>query len=86
MGDYNIAKLPPREFEHMVQALAFKCISPGVTPYGDGPDGGREATYRGPMNYRRATTANWDGYLVIQAKSKQYPPDDIDKARKWVRD
>lgn len=61
-------------------------MSLGVTPYGDGPDGGREAMCRSAINYHRAITANGNGYLVIQAKSKQYLPDDTDEAREWVRD
>jgi len=43
MGDYNLSGLNPRDFEHMTQALAMTTIAPGVTPFGDGPDGGREA-------------------------------------------
>ena len=67
MGDYNLTGLNPRDFEHLVQSLAKKVIAAGVTPFGDGPDGGREATFNGPMTYPSAT-AQWDGYLVIQCK------------------
>ena len=45
MGDYNLSGLNPREFEHLVQALALAVIAPGVMPFGDGPDGGRSALY-----------------------------------------
>ncbi len=44
MSDYNLPGLNPRDFEHLIQALAIKVIAPGVMPFGDGPDGGREAT------------------------------------------
>jgi hypothetical protein len=54
MGDYNLNGLNPREFEHLVQALALAVIAPGVMPFGDGPDGGREATFRGRMAYPSA--------------------------------
>jgi hypothetical protein len=72
MADYNLSGLHPREFEHLVQALAMKVIALGVRPFGDGKDGGREATFDGPMSYP-ADRAPWDGYLVIQAKFLQRP-------------
>ncbi len=72
MGDYNLAGLNPREFEHLVQALAAKIVAPGVRIFGDGRDGGREATYEGPMAYPSAASP-WDGYLVVQAKFLQRP-------------
>src|SRR5947209_2887643 len=72
MGDYNLSGLNPREFEHMVQALAQSVIAFGVRIFGDGPDGGREATFYRVMNY--PSQANpWNGYLVIQAKFLQRP-------------
>ena len=40
--------------------------------FGDGPDGAREATYRGRLKYP-SETEPWDGYLVVQAKFKQKP-------------
>src|SRR6185369_3361171 len=74
MPDYNLNGLDPRSFEHIVQAIAKMEI-------GDGPDGGREATFNGKMNYPSAT-APWDGYLVIQSKFKLHtsenPKDDGD--------
>ena len=72
MPDYHLNGLDPRSFEHIVQAIAKKEIGNGVTPFGDGPDGGREATFNGKMNYP-STAAPWDGYLVIQSKFKLHP-------------
>jgi hypothetical protein len=69
MSDYDFSRLNPRDFEHLVQALVLAAISPGVTPFGDGPDGGREATYRGKTHYSSSGDL-WDGYVVIQAKFK----------------
>jgi len=81
MPDYHLNGLDPRAFEQIVQAIAKKEIANGVTPFGDGPDGGREATFSGKMNYPSAT-APWDGYLVIQSKFKLHsagnPKDDGD--------
>lgn len=67
MPDIDFRGLTSRSFEQLVQALAVKFIATGVDIFGDGPDGGREATYRGAMNFP-GEPANWDGYLVIQAK------------------
>ena len=72
MADYDLTRLGDRDFEHVVQALAKAVIAAGVTPFGDGPDGAREATYDGSMLYPSDGDA-WDGYLVIQSKFKQRP-------------
>lgn len=66
MTYYNLNGLNPKDFEHLTQALAKSVINSAVTPFGDGPDGGREATYDGQMSYR--APAAWNGYLVIQCK------------------
>ncbi len=70
MPDYDLNQLSWRSFEQLVQALALKVISPAVTIFGDGPDGGREATFEGSTNYPSLSEA-WKGYGVIQAKFLQ---------------
>ncbi len=41
---------------------------------GDGPDGGREATYSGRVRWAPDDhTADWSGYVVIQAKFRSRP-------------
>ena len=85
MGDYNLNGLNPREFEHLVQAPALAVIAPGVTPFGDGPDGGREAIFRGRMAYPSVADP-WEGYLVIQAKFRQRPAGDPHKDDAWLLD
>jgi hypothetical protein len=72
MADYRLDGLNPRDFEHLVQALAKKEIAAGVTPFGDGPDGGREAAFEGPMSYP-TKPAPWNGYLVVQCKFNLRP-------------
>jgi hypothetical protein len=72
MPDYNLSNLSPRSFEQLIQSLALKILLPGVVIFGDGPDGAREATYRGRLQYP-SETEPWDGYLVVQAKFKQKP-------------
>jgi hypothetical protein len=83
MPDYHLNGLDPRSFEHIVQAIAKKEIGNGVTPFGDGPDGGREATFNGKMNYPSAA-APWDGYLVIQSKFKLHPTENPKDDGDWL--
>lgn len=76
MSDYNLSGLSTRSFEKLVQAIALKIIGPNVVIWGDGPDGGREATFDGPISYPSAQF-NWNGYGVIQAKFRQRAKDKI---------
>ncbi|UYV55658.1 NACHT domain-containing protein [Priestia megaterium] len=70
MGDYNLNRLNTRDFEHLVQALSRKIMGDAVITFGDGTDGGREATYHGRCNFPNEAE-QWQGYWVIQAKFKQ---------------
>ncbi|MER7446253.1 hypothetical protein [Microbacterium sp. NPDC097977] len=72
MTDYDFERLGSREFEHMSQALAAKLLGPLITTFGDGPDGGREATWDGAVTPLSADS-NWDGYGVLQAKFMSRP-------------
>ena len=83
MADYNLDGLSPRDFQHLVQALARKHVGPGVTAFGDGSDGNRDLTYRGKMNYPSHAEA-WDGYLVVGCKFNQRPTGDTKKNGDWV--
>ncbi len=72
--DYDLRRLGTREFEHLTQALALKVFGPAVKVFGDGPDGGREATFHGRVNYPDpAETGPWQGYGVLQAKFRARP-------------
>lgn len=83
MSDYKLDKLNTREFEHLTQALCKKFIAIGVTPFGDGPDGGREATFDGSMDYP-SQGSKWDGYLVVQCKFRQRSSVDADSDADWA--
>jgi hypothetical protein len=72
MGDYDLSRLETRSFEQLIQALAVKLLGPKTLVFGDGPDGGREATYEGRMALP-AEGETWNGYLVLQAKFRQRP-------------
>ena len=82
MGDYQLSGLSTRSFEQLIQALAAKVIGPGTVIFGDGPDGGREATFEGMTGYPTKENG-WKGYIVVQAKFKQRPQDS-QKDGKWA--
>lgn len=69
MPDYDFSHLETRSFQHLVQSLALRVIGPSVIVYGDGPDGGRDATVQGTASIPEA--GEWAGYTVIQVKFRQ---------------
>jgi len=64
---YDLNPLEGWGFERLIQALLKKIIGQGVTTFGVGPDGGREATYFGSANYPSETN-RWTGSWIFQAK------------------
>lgn len=46
MTDYALTNPGPHRFEELSQALALKEFGPSVEIFGDGPDGGREASFQ----------------------------------------
>ena len=80
---YDLNKLGPIEFEHMIQSLCKKIIGEGVKIYGAGPDGQREATFTGIAPYP-SSAEMWDGYWVMQAKYKDFATKKGDF--EWIRD
>ncbi|MGW3312196.1 NACHT domain-containing protein [Streptomyces sp. NPDC001073] len=72
--DYDLTRLGSREFEHLSQALAINILGPAVQIFGDGPDGGREAAFRGELQYPLPDPGGlWNGHGVLQAKFLQRP-------------
>jgi ATPase family associated with various cellular activities (AAA) len=69
--DFDLSRLGTRQFEHMIQSLAIAELGTGVSVFGDGRDGGREATFNGTVPIE-THGAQWSGYGVIQAKFKQH--------------
>jgi hypothetical protein len=51
--------------------------------FGDGPDGGREASFDGPLNYSTSRSGRWCGYGVLQAKFRRVGAGKGDAA--WLR-
>ncbi|MBF6171034.1 NACHT domain-containing protein [Nocardia blacklockiae] len=90
---YDLTRLGNNRFEHLVQALCLAHLGPGVSIFGTGPDGGREATFDGEINMEGK--GRWNGYGVIQAKYKEkltnteedqkwFLSQLTDELRKWV--
>ena len=72
MPEYDLNRLNNRSFEQLVQSLAIDVLGPGLIIFGDGPDGGREATFDFKVPYP-SEVDEWDGYCVVQAKFLQRP-------------
>lgn len=74
MPDYDLTRLGSRAFEQLVVSLCRIEIGLGVQVFGDGPDGGREATFDGTINWSATALASaepderWTGYTVMQSK------------------
>jgi hypothetical protein len=64
---FDLSKLGPREFENLTQSLALAEIGTALTFFGAGPDGGREATFEGPVTLGKNGPVV-EGYGVLQAK------------------
>ncbi|OHV40361.1 MULTISPECIES: tetratricopeptide repeat protein [Pseudofrankia] len=73
--DYDLNRLGDREFEHLSQALAVSELGSEVHVFGDGPDGGREASFEGTFDLLRdrVSGGSWQGYGVLQAKYRRRP-------------
>ena len=80
--DYNFNFLTPGTFEHLIQSLSRKILGNGLTTFGDGPDGVREATFDGKAPFPSEKKC-WKGKWVIQAKFKAR--EDNKKDFNWVK-
>lgn len=69
--DYALDTLGDRNFEHLVQALFSKFAGRPASVFGDGADGGREATWDGTLPSDSRVGPGWEGFGVLQAKFKQ---------------
>lgn len=70
--DYDLSRLNWRSFEQLIQGIGSEVLGPGLIIFGDGPDGGREATINAHLDYPTATDG-WSGYTLVQAKFLQRP-------------
>lgn len=86
--DYPFENLSDRAFEQLAVALSLKVLGPGVQSFGAGPDGGREATYTGPVNWSATSgmgSESWNGYVVIQAKQRTFLEADPSRNAAWLK-
>ena len=65
----DLSGLGPQGFEEMCRALGVRILGPGITAFGAGPDGGREASFSGLQQFPN-TAEPWNGYGIMQAKYK----------------
>lgn len=80
----NFQGFSPDSFEQFIRALALKVIGPGVTIFGNGPDGGREAVFEGKVSFPSPPENMWDGYGVLQAKFKE-KLETTQKDQQWAK-
>ncbi|MEU8284117.1 hypothetical protein AB0C01_07240 [Micromonospora sp. NPDC048905] len=66
----DLSRLGERLFEDLCRALAVHVLGAGIQAFGDGPDGGREATFDGPLTYP-GPVQPWNGHVVLQAKYRR---------------
>jgi hypothetical protein len=76
--DFDFSRHSWRSFEQMVQSLAMGVFGTQTIPFGDGPDGGREALVPAPFQFGDETVHA--GEAVLQAKFRQRTHPDTDSA------
>lgn len=82
--NYNLSNLDPYAFEKLIQSITKAIIGNGAISFGQGADGGREATFQGKAPYP-SVTEKWDGYWVIQAKYKMVQRETDLKDFSWLK-
>ena len=86
--DYPLEDIDPHTFQQIGIALSRAVLGQGVAAYGAGPDGGRDATFEGRVEWSNTPGFGedvWEGYVVIQAKHRSSK--DLDPARslRWLK-
>ena len=82
---YDFQKLNDLEFERMIQSLSRKVLGYGTITFGEGTDGGREATFLGEAPFP-SQVDRWSGSWIIQAKFKSGKPQDAAKEFTWLKE
>ena len=83
MPKYDINNIGEKEFERLIQALIKEIIGLGTITFGEGPDGGREATFLGKAGYP-SKEEQWDGEWIFQAKFHDINRIGPENARKQI--
>lgn len=82
MNDYQLERLNARSFEQLIQAIGLEVIGKQLMIFGDGPDGGREATFDGITSFPKKKP--WNGCGILQAKFRQQPDSVAKKNADWA--
>lgn len=85
-NDFAFDQLSPAAFEQLAISLFEQVAGAGIEVYGPGPDGGREATFEGSLDWSADADKDgqrWVGYTVVQAKQCQNPSDSAGNLR-WL--
>ncbi len=64
---YDLGKIGHEEFERMCQSMLMEIIGKGVSIFGSGKDGAREATYKGTADFP-SSIEQWKGDWIFQVK------------------
>lgn len=85
--DFDYERLSPQAFEQLGVALAEAVIGADLEIYGAGPDGGREGTYRGTIDWSATgdEQLRWSGYTIVQVKQCQTLPDNSRNRLGWIK-
>ena len=81
--NYDLNRLGDAEFERMCQSLLKEVIGSGTVTFGEGRDGGREATFHGTAPYP-SETENWTGDWIFQVKYHDVTRIGPDNARQQI--
>jgi len=81
---YDFNRLNSYDFEKLCQALAKTFLGPACTTFGEGVDGGREASFTGRAPFP-SQVESWDGYWVIQAKFRTITSAAQSSDHKWLK-
>lgn len=82
VSNYELDRLDPNSFEHMVNALAMRVLGSGLTGFGPGADGGRDGFIEGKADYP-SPVEQWAGRWYIQ--SKFHAPHLSKDPQKWLQ-
>jgi hypothetical protein len=80
---YDLTKLGPHTFEHMINMLALAVLGAGHTGFGPGADGGRDGFFEGSAPYPNEKSG-WSGSWYIQSKFMAISPGA--NVQKWLID
>lgn len=87
--DYPLENFDSATFQQVAVAIAREVIGPGVEAYGEGPDGGRDATFEGRISWSNTPGHGediWDGYAVVQVKHRAARDYDPERNLRWLKD